>query len=132
MIHSQDPSQNCDCNRFNDQTLKDGCNNFKALQWNNPQVSYEELSSCPDELVKSPPCWEDNGETWPLKAPDTCAAPAKPSPGPTPTPPGPTPTPGCPGGNLAACIGLCPSTPAIAFQACVGVCSTRCKSEEFL
>merc|ERR1712166_190515 len=98
--------------------------------WNNPQVHYEELASCPDELNKTPPCWEANGETWPVKAPDTCAAPAKPS----PTPPGPTPpTPGCPGGSLVACIGLCPSTPAAAFQACVGVCSTRCSSaEEFL
>jgi len=50
--------------------------------------------------------------------------------GPGPTPPGPTPTPGCPGGNLSACIGLCPSTPAAAFQACVGVCVTRCSSGE--
>jgi cellulose 1,4-beta-cellobiosidase len=30
--------------------------------------------------------------------------------------PGPGPTPSdCPGGNLTACIGLCPSTPAAAF-----------------
>lgn len=37
-------------------------------------------------------------------------------PGPGPTPPGPTPpSPGCPGGSLNACIGLCPSTPAVAF-----------------
>jgi cellulose 1,4-beta-cellobiosidase len=52
------------------------------------------------------------------------------TPGPGPTPPGPTPTPGCPGGNLSACIGLCPSTPAVAFQACVSVCVSRCSSAE--
>jgi len=49
---------------------------------------------------------------------------------------GPSPTPDlpCPGGNLSACIGLCPSTPAAAFQACVGVCTSRCSSsaESFL
>ena len=35
-----------------------------------------------------------------------------------PTPPGPGPTPGkkCPGGSLAACIGLCPSNPPAAYK----------------
>jgi cellulose 1,4-beta-cellobiosidase len=48
--------------------------------------------------------------------------------------PGPSPTPGCPGGSLNTCITLCPSTPASAFQACVGVCVARCSSsvESFL
>ena len=44
--------------------------------------------------------------------------------------PGPGPTPDCPGGSLAACIGLCPSDPAAAFKACVNVCSARCASIE--
>jgi len=82
MIHSQNPSENCDCSKFADQTLKNGCSNFKSLMWNNPQVQYEELASCPDELQASPPCWEQNGETWPMIAPDTCKAPGKPGPAP--------------------------------------------------
>jgi len=48
-----------------------------------------------------------------------------------PSPPGPSPptppTPsGCPGGTLSACIGLCPSTPAPAYKACVSECVKRC------
>ena len=46
-------------------------------------------------------------------------------PSPTPAPPAPTPT-GCPGGSLQACIGLCPSDPAAAYQACVKNCAARC------
>jgi len=43
----------------------------------------------------------------------------------------PGPKPGnCPGGNLTACIGLCPTDPAIAFKACVGVCVKDCPSGE--
>jgi cellulose 1,4-beta-cellobiosidase len=42
--------------------------------------------------------------------------------------PGPSPSP-CPGGSLSACIGLCPSTPAAAFKACVQTCTSRCSSE---
>ena len=51
------------------------------------------------------------------------------SPTPAPGPPTPTPAPapsGCPGGSLAACIGLCPSDPAAAYKACVDSCVTRC------
>jgi len=48
-----------------------------------------------------------------------------PGPAPGPTPPGPTPS-GCPGGSLTACIGLCPSSPAVAYQACVNGCVARC------
>ena len=43
MIDSQDPSQNCDCNVFSDPTLRNGCENFKALGWNNVDVDYEEV-----------------------------------------------------------------------------------------
>lgn len=62
--------------------------------------------------------------------PRRCNAP--PSPVPTPPVPSPVPTPAptpspsdCPGGSLAACIGMCP-TEANAFQACVTVCQERC------
>lgn len=48
------------------------------------------------------------------------------SPSPSPSP-GPRPSPsGCPGGDLSACIGLCPSSPAVAFKACVDECVKRC------
>ena len=50
--------------------------------------------------------------------------------GSTPTPPTPpappAPPSACPGGSLSACIGLCPSSPAVAFQACVQDCTKRC------
>ena len=53
-----------------------------------------------------------------------------PTPGPSPTPPSPSPPSpapsGCPGGSLSACIGLCPSSPAVAYQACVQQCAKRC------
>ena len=50
-----------------------------------------------------------------------------------PKPPTPPPTPSkCPGGSESACIGLCPSDPAIAFKACVEDCTKRCEpSSEF-
>merc|ERR1711862_108016 len=53
----------------------------------------------------------------------------QPSPQPTPTPqptpqPQPTPSSDCPGGSLAACIGLCPS--GAVFQVCVDSCQERC------
>lgn len=38
----------------------------------------------------------------------------------------PTPPSACPGGSLAACIGLCPANPPAAYQACVLSCTTRC------
>jgi len=48
-----------------------------------------------------------------------------PSPPPTPAP-SPSPVPSdCPGGSLAACIGMCP-TEASAFQPCVAECTLRC------
>ena len=58
-----------------------------------------------------------------------------PGPAPTPVPPAPTPAPpaptpptpaGCPGGSLQACISLCPSDPATAYQDCVKDCAQRC------
>ena len=74
-ICSNWPNQGCDCNQFHDQTLKDGCNNFKSLGWNNPSVYYEELSSCPWELQQHPPCWYDNGQNWPSQSPAKCSSP---------------------------------------------------------
>jgi len=52
-------------------------------------------------------------------------SPSPPSP-PTPSPPSPSPPPGCPGGTLTACLALCPSNPAAAYQACVAACGKRC------
>ena len=75
MIHDQDPEKGCDCGKFNDKTLREGCENFKSLYWNNPVVQYEVLDSCPDELKQTPPCWNDNSQQWPLKAPAKCASP---------------------------------------------------------
>ena len=60
MIHSSDPSKNCNCNKFNDPVLKAGCENFLDLGWSNVDVEYEEVD-CPIELKVSPPCWHDNG-----------------------------------------------------------------------
>ena len=74
MIQSQDPTQNCDCGAFSDPVLAAGCENFKSLGWDNPSVDYEAVE-CPAELAETPPCWEDNGETWPSSAPALCAAP---------------------------------------------------------
>jgi len=49
------------------------------------------------------------------------------SPTPAPAPSSPTPSPsGCPGGDLSACIALCPSSPAAAYKACVNSCVSRC------
>ena len=48
---------------------------------------------------------------------------------PTATAPSGAPTTGgCPGGNLKACIAVCPGTPIGSYQACVADCSTRCSS----
>ena len=68
----------------------------------------------------------------PGPTPPTPTPPTPPTPPPTPTPPPPGPTPpgpvpsGCPGGSLSACIGLCPSTPPVAYQDCVQDCVERC------
>jgi hypothetical protein len=67
-------------------------------------------------------------------SPGPAPGPAPPAPTtPTPAPAAPTPAPGpgpappgCPGGSLSACIGLCPSTPAAAYKACVDSCVSRC------
>ena len=73
MIGSPNPEQNCNCGEFKDITLRNGCENFLSLGWNNPEVQYEEVE-CPDELKKSPPCWKDNGEKWPVHPPALCLA----------------------------------------------------------
>ena len=75
MINSQDPDDTatCDCSVLNDEVLRDGCNNFRSLGWNNPTVDYE-VVDCPPELTELP-CWEDNGSNWPSTSPDLCTAP---------------------------------------------------------
>merc|ERR1711920_10583 len=60
--------------------------------------------------------------------------PNKCAPAPTPAPPAPTPAPptppshGCPGGSMAACLGLCPGDVA-GYKACAKECDVRCQSE---
>lgn len=74
MISSQDPNQNCDCNDFSNSVLRDGCENFKSLYWDNPTVEYVEIS-CPPELQQLP-CWEENGNGYPFPdAPPLCLDP---------------------------------------------------------
>jgi hypothetical protein len=72
MINSTDPSQNCDCSLFNDNALRDGCENFRTLYWDNVQVSYEEVT-CPPELARLP-CWEENGYGYPSGMPKFCSS----------------------------------------------------------
>jgi len=98
------PNSPCDCSVFTDEGLEAGCDNFKSLNWNNPEVSYEAVA-CPPELERLS-CWEENGGSWPFNPPEFCATnvhtssgvtpapvtPATPEPTPGPTP-GPTPAP---------------------------------------
>lgn len=97
MIASGNPNENCDCSLFNSNVLRDGCENFRTLYWDNVQVSYEEVT-CPRELTRLP-CWVENGGRYPDGIPTFCASNvgsgpsptnASPTPGPTPAP---TPTP---------------------------------------
>jgi len=67
---SQDPTQNCDCSKFNSSVLEAGCNNFLSLNWNNPTVEYERVD-CPIELERLN-CWEENGNTYPFDIPQFC------------------------------------------------------------
>ena len=47
---------------------------------------------------------------------------------PSPPPPPPSPSPSaCPGGNLTACMGLCPASPPIAYKDCIDTCVKKCK-----
>lgn len=93
MIDSSNPNENCNCNDFTNSILRDGCENFKGLHWDNPQVSYEEVE-CPMELQQLP-CWEENGNGYPWpESPDLCmdplagnSNPSTPSPTTLPTPP---------------------------------------------
>ncbi|KAL7515922.1 hypothetical protein ACHAWX_000991 [Stephanocyclus meneghinianus] len=41
---------NCDCGRFISPVLRKGCENFFSLKWDNPTVTYEEVT-CPQELA---------------------------------------------------------------------------------
>mmetsp|Transcript_7007 Transcript_7007/g.10049 ORF Transcript_7007/g.10049 Transcript_7007/m.10049 type:complete len:426 (-) Transcript_7007:99-1376(-) len=80
------PGQACNCNKFQDPVLRAGCENYLSLDWDNANVSYEEVD-CPDEMVT--PCWEENGNTYPPfgSIPSTCASPTT-----APIPPPPSPT----------------------------------------
>ena len=49
MIGSNNPNANCTCDLFKSQTLRQGCENFLSLKWDNPTVFYEEVT-CPKEL----------------------------------------------------------------------------------
>jgi len=73
MINSQDPNENCNCEEIFDSVLKKGCQNFRSLNWNNPDVSYQEVI-CPSELGRVP-CWSENGNSWPKNPPQYCANP---------------------------------------------------------
>eukprot|EP00559_Dactyliosolen_fragilissimus_P003526 CAMPEP_0184861872 /NCGR_PEP_ID=MMETSP0580-20130426/6455_1 /TAXON_ID=1118495 /ORGANISM="Dactyliosolen fragilissimus" /LENGTH=621 /DNA_ID=CAMNT_0027359529 /DNA_START=146 /DNA_END=2008 /DNA_ORIENTATION=+ len=75
MISSQDPSINCECDRFIDPTLKAGCENFLSLGWDNVDVTYTEVS-CPEEMET--PCYENNNYPPFGNIPDTCIAPTLP------------------------------------------------------
>eukprot|EP00551_Chaetoceros_affinis_P006935 CAMPEP_0203683208 /NCGR_PEP_ID=MMETSP0090-20130426/47400_1 /ASSEMBLY_ACC=CAM_ASM_001088 /TAXON_ID=426623 /ORGANISM="Chaetoceros affinis, Strain CCMP159" /LENGTH=721 /DNA_ID=CAMNT_0050552337 /DNA_START=1352 /DNA_END=3517 /DNA_ORIENTATION=- len=57
------PGRGCDCDVFSDRTLREGCQNFLSLGWDNVQVRYERVS-CPPELERQS-CWVQNGEKWP-------------------------------------------------------------------
>ncbi len=65
------PNASCDCNVFSDPTLREGCENFVSLGWDNVQVEYEKVD-CPAELERQN-CWEENGGTWPDFMPQYCA-----------------------------------------------------------
>jgi len=53
-------------------------------------------------------------------------SPSPPSPSPSPSPsPAPVPA-GCPGGSMAKCMHVCPTTPVAAYSACISECSSRC------
>ena len=54
--------------------MKQGCKNFKSLEWANPTVDYE-IVECPSELKQHPPCWNENGGHWPSSRPAKCASP---------------------------------------------------------
>jgi len=70
LIGDSNPDANCNCSLFNDHVLRKGCENFYSLRWDNPIVTYEEVT-CPDELARlhcdHPYASEDN-------MPDTCAS----------------------------------------------------------
>jgi len=73
MIDSANPNENCNCDAIIDETLKNGCKNFKSLHWDNPDVSYESVD-CPNELARMP-CWKDNGFKYPKTQPKFCKKP---------------------------------------------------------
>eukprot|EP00980_Cylindrotheca_fusiformis_P023595 scaffold10651_cov91-Cylindrotheca_fusiformis.AAC.1 len=96
MIDSDNPNENCNCNLFSNSVLRNGCQNFKSLHWDNPTVDIEEVN-CPTELAQLP-CWEENGNDYPWPdAPALCLDPLAessltPAPGPIPSEPTAAPT----------------------------------------
>jgi len=72
MINSGDPNELCDCSSFSNPVLENGCENFRTLYWNNPQVEYEEVT-CPEELSRLP-CWTKNGNQYPNSTPEFCTS----------------------------------------------------------
>lgn len=91
MISSTDPNQNCDCTLFQSDVLRNGCENFRTLYWDNVQVIYEEVI-CPQELNQLP-CWEENGNGYPTGIPEFCFSNVGSGSTPTSSPPTPSPTP---------------------------------------
>lgn len=85
LISDPNPDVNCDCSLFVDPILRNGCENFYSLKWDNPKVTYEEVD-CPPELAELHCGYPYATE---LNMPDTCAfndfAPSPPSPTPPST-----------------------------------------------
>jgi hypothetical protein len=93
-----------------DQSTTDSAGPYQAIFSN---IRIGDIGTTTGPVVPTPP-------TPPMPTP----APATPTPAPGPAP-GPAPA-GCPGGSLTACIGLCPSSPPIAYKDCVSQCVDRC------
>jgi hypothetical protein len=72
MINSTDPDQNCNCSLFKSKVLRDGCENFRTLYWDNIGVSCEEVT-CPPELARLP-CWKENDCGYPNGTPKFCSS----------------------------------------------------------
>lgn len=72
MINTTDPAHNCDCSLFHSKVLRDGCENFRTLYWDNVKVTYEEVT-CPQELSRLP-CWEENDNGYPTEVPWFCSS----------------------------------------------------------
>jgi hypothetical protein len=79
------------------------------------------IAGCPASVLPTPAPPQPTPKPAPTPMPTTVA------PTPAPTTVSPTPIPAtCPGGSLAQCIGLCPSTPSAAYKECISTCVARC------